>query len=73
MTNRVDFHGEGYDQKHDGARLTGKLEKLRALMADGAWRTLEEIETRLKQMHPGENFPQASVSAALRYVDEDVE
>jgi hypothetical protein len=40
----VRFDGESFDQAQDGARLSAQLEKVKALMLDGAWRTLEEIQ-----------------------------
>ena len=45
----------------DTARLTGQIERIYALMEDGAWRTLEEIEAAT-------GAPQASISAQLRHL-----
>lgn len=53
------FHGAGYDEAIDKARLTGQLSKVFDVMRDGQKRTLREISTMT-------NAPEASVSAALR-------
>lgn len=37
------FDGFTVAPEHDDQRLTGQLGRVRALMADGAWRTLGEI------------------------------
>ena len=39
----MEFDGETFEADHDEARLSAQLERVRALMADGAWRTLSEI------------------------------
>lgn len=54
-------YGPDYDPAVDEARLTGQLEDIRALMSDGVWRTLQEIEQIT-------NHPSPSVSARLRYL-----
>lgn len=55
----AEFDGASYDSRRDKVRLTGHLQKLYDLMQDGQWRTLAEIESAVQ-------FPQASISAALR-------
>ena len=52
------FDGSTYERR-DAARLVPQLERVRNLMADGGWRTLEEISRAA-------GAPQASVSARLR-------
>lgn len=37
------FAGETFDAEHDQSRLTRQLDRVRALMSDGSWRTLGEI------------------------------
>ena len=46
-------------RKEDRLRLGTQMEKVSSLMADGKWRTLEEISLEV-------GAPQASVSARLR-------
>lgn len=41
------FDGRTFDADADGQRLAGQLERVRALMADGTWRTLAEIAARV--------------------------
>jgi len=53
------FNGSDYSPKHDHKRLTGQHERIKELMIDGKWRTLNEIERLL-------GYPQASISAQLR-------
>jgi hypothetical protein len=53
------FDGPEYSPKHDRARLTLQLEKIRVLMLDGQWRTIREV-SRLT------GAPEASASAQLR-------
>ena len=53
------FDGPTFDPKHDAERLGAQLAKVRDLMADGAWRTLDEIGVAVF-------VPGASVSARLR-------
>ena len=55
------FDGPEYTPALDQARLSGQIEDIYNLMLDGAWRTLGEIEARLK-------YPQASISAQLRHL-----
>src|SRR6185295_3188328 len=53
------FDGSTYQPDLDGQRLTTQLERVRALMSDGQWRTLAEIGAVV----PG---TEASLSARLR-------
>lgn len=53
------FDGETFDREQDQARLRGSLERVSALMRDGHWRTLGEI-----QAHTGGS--EAGISARLR-------
>lgn len=53
------FDGPTFDQEQDGGRLSGQLERVRLLMADGAWRTLAEIAEAV-------GGSEAGVSARLR-------
>jgi hypothetical protein len=55
----IHFSGPGYDPKKDEVRLASQLLRIFTLMADGNWRTLEEIHDRTAA-------PPASASAALR-------
>ena len=55
------FNGPAYSPKHDHARLTGQIARIRALMLDGCWRTLSEIEAATGD-------PAASISAQLRHL-----
>lgn len=43
VANRPAFQGATYEPKHDQARLTGQLKRVRDCMADGRFRTLAEI------------------------------
>ena len=49
--NQIDlilkFDGSTYEPEHDQARLTSQLEKVKALMADGQWRTLANIHAKV--------------------------
>ena len=38
------FGGQTYEPAQDRARLEGQLERVRTLMLDGQWRTLEQIQ-----------------------------
>lgn len=53
------FDGKTYDPQFDKERLTSQIRKVFDLMQDAKWRTLVEIERKIKQ-------PQASISARLR-------
>jgi len=55
------FDGSEYHPSVDDARLTGQLKRIFDLMADGLWRTLEEIEAVTGD-------PPASISAQLRHL-----
>ena len=55
----LQFHGETFEEAKDGQRLRSLLERVRALMADGRWRTLHEISSLT-------GGSEASVSARLR-------
>ncbi len=55
------FEGPTYSAEHDQARLMGQHERVRALMIDGHWRTLGEIEALT-------GAPAASASAQLRHL-----
>jgi hypothetical protein len=57
----IRFNGEDYVPQHDLARLTGQICRVFDCMADGAWRTLDEIAQATGD-------PQASVSAQLRHL-----
>ena len=59
------FGGRTFDRDRDGKRLDKQLEYVRAVMADGEWRTLEEI-ARAVQTRYGTYTPTPSVSARLR-------
>lgn len=54
------FNGPYYDPTHDDARLTKQHDRIKAVMLDGAWRTLAEIEKLTGD-------PPASISAQLRH------
>lgn len=58
------FDGSDYSPKFDDVRLKGQIKKIYALMIDGKWRTLSEIEQLT-------NFGQASISAQLRHLRKD--
>ena len=53
------FAGETFDEAKDGKRLRSQLDRVRALMIDGEWRTLGDISMRC-------GGSEASVSARLR-------
>ena len=55
------FNGPAYDAKLDRARLTGQLLDIFALMKDGKWRSLSDIERAT-------GHGQASISAQLRHL-----
>jgi hypothetical protein len=59
MQESLDFEGAAYDRARDHARLKTQHERIRALMIDGAPRTLDEIAAATGD-------PVASVSAQLR-------
>lgn len=39
----MSIDGETFDEARDGLRLTSQLDRVRTLMEDGRWRTLERI------------------------------
>lgn len=61
---RYAFDGETYEPEHDGARLSRLLERVRAVMLDGQWRTLAELVVSC-------GGTEASVSARLRDLRKD--
>ncbi len=61
MTQGPDFNGLDYVRELDHPRLARQHERIRDLMLDGVWRTLDEIATATGD-------PAASVSAQLRHL-----
>jgi hypothetical protein len=59
--DRDRFDGADYVPSRDDVRLTGQLERVFNLIADGKWRTLRQIAE-------GTGDPEASVSAQLRHL-----
>lgn len=59
LDSTKEFDGATYEPEHDKARLTSQLERVKALMLDGQWRTLAEIQDSV-------GGTEASVSARLR-------
>jgi len=57
----LDFDGPAYDPTFDRARLTGQALRVWRCMADGRWRTLQEIADSTGD-------PESSVSAQLRHL-----
>lgn len=55
------FDGADYVPPRDDPRLTSQHQRLRALMQDGEWRTLNEIARQTGD-------PEASMSAQLRHL-----
>lgn len=55
------FDGPSYEAKHDHARLTGQLKRIRDYMLGAGWKTLGEIEAATGD-------PQSSISAQLRHL-----
>ena len=55
------FSGPAYSQPLDQDRLSGQHERIRDLMLDGEWRTLQEIQEVTKD-------PESSISAQLRHL-----
>lgn len=56
-----EFNGSDYVPELDAARLGKQHERIRDLMLDGEWRTLNEIAA-----HTGD--PEGSISAQLRHL-----
>ena len=61
LFNQPHFNGSDYNAMLDRKRLTGQIKRIYALMIDGKYRTLREIESVT-------NDPQASISAQLRHL-----
>lgn len=57
----MSFGGATYEPALDAARLKGQLERVRALMLDGEWRSLPQIRAAL-----GNRDSEAGLSARLR-------
>jgi len=55
------FDGDDYVDERDRPRLSGQIQRIYNLMADGLWRTLEAISRATGD-------PPASVSAQLRHL-----
>ncbi len=55
------FDGDTYQHSKDFKRLKKQHERVKDLMLDGVWRTLEEISESI-------NAPSSSVSAQLRHL-----
>lgn len=55
------FNGPEYKPEFDDLRLLNQIDRVKRLMLDGRWRTLQEIEYETKD-------PQASISAQLRHL-----
>ena len=60
----ADFDGDTYEPHLDKVRLTGMLERVFAVMADGRWHTLSELS---RNCHGSE----ASISARIRDLRKD--
>ena len=59
--NKLVFNGSDYVPQYDDVRLTTQHGRIKELMLDGVWRTLEEISSAT-------NDPASSVSAQLRHL-----
>jgi hypothetical protein len=59
MTQATFFDGASYAPEHDLERLRSQFERVRTLMADGHWRTLDTIKASC-------GGTDASISARLR-------
>ena len=59
------FDGETYDRPRDRQRLTRQLEMVRAVMQDGHWRTLAELQESIWLRYT-RKAAEAAVSARLR-------
>lgn len=55
----IPFDGETYEHSRDAHRLGEQLKRVKQVMSDGQWRTLNELSELA-------NAPEASVSARLR-------
>ena len=59
------FGGKTYDVKLDEARLTSQLERVKAVMSDGRYRTLPELKMSM-QVRYGKCDSEAALSSRLR-------
>ena len=57
----VRFDGSDYDPERDDERLTGQLKRIFEVMADGKWRTIDEIEAITGD-------PKISIQSQLRHL-----
>lgn len=66
VSDQIKYHfmGADYDPERDGKRLEDQIYKIRDLMMDGRWRTVDEICDIIKA-------PATSVSAQLRNLRKD--
>lgn len=55
------FNGPEYNPEQDHSRLLAQHQRIKNLMLDGQWRTLNEIRDEL-------NIPPSSISAQLRHL-----
>lgn len=58
------YNGPDYDPERDNRRLDKQIDRVRNLMLDGRWRSLEEVSQTTGD-------PAASVSAQLRHLRKD--
>jgi hypothetical protein len=63
---RPSQYGPAFVEQLDGARLRRQRDDIAALMLDGVWRSLAEIEGIFRAR--GVCYPQASISAQLRHL-----
>lgn len=61
MSDTPSFRGAGYKTAEDHTRLSNQHGRIKDLMLDGQWRTLEEI-------HTATGDPTPSISAQLRFL-----
>ena len=59
--DRAHFDGSDYDPERDDTRLTGQLLRVFEVMADGQWRTIDEIEALTGD-------PKISIQSQLRHL-----
>lgn len=64
MNEGPEFNGSDYVSEIDKPRLSRQHERIRDLMLDGTWRTLDEIASSTGD-------PAASISAQLRHLRKD--
>lgn len=63
------FDGPVYNPELDNARLRQQIGRVYALMLDGEWRTLDDIQAGTAAMRDdGGRDPHASISAQLRHL-----